>query len=629
MSIRKELIPSRSPMEECFSPSKTNIDSVMELHGQVTQVEGHSWQPKKPSFRERMPKNWKDWRQWRAFLEATPSQGLSTQQMFLYAEDLKPVESARRTWTWLSYVNVWIADSVNVSTWQIAGTGVEAGLTWWETWLAIWLGYFIAAGLITICGRVGSYAHIGFPVACRSAFGVYGSVWPVINRVVLAIIWFGSQTWVMGTLILNMLYAVFGKHVDEHIGLGNLSGTTVAGFVSFFIAWCIQFPFLLIPPHKMRFFFTAKAVIAPAVSIALLIWTLVRAHGAGSTISQAHDGLSTSARAWAFINMMMNCIANYAALILNAPDFTRFAKYPRSANWSQFFTIPISFSITSLIGLLVASASKVLTPDHTFLWNPVDLLKQFIISGSAGDRGGGFIISAGLVVAQIGTNIMANSYSASMDLTSLCPMIWSVRRGAITTALLGLAICPWHFYESGSKFTTYLSAYAIFLSSISGVIVCDYYWLRHGEIKIFDLYSNEKSSPYMYNTRWGCNWRGYAAYLLALVPNMPGFAGQCGRSVPEGAIKLYYFNYIVGFGVAFLLYMAFNTIWPPTNVPEPLKGRLFDRKAPWLERDLDVDNFSELYRFGTGTGVVDETLSITGVSANKHPSSEEDKEKIV
>lgn len=621
MIDQKELAPTKSPMEERFCSSTTNIDTIMEHTGKVLVDDGPTWQPKELGFKESFPENWKNWRQWRTFLEATPSQGLTTSQMFLYAEDLRPVETNRRTWTWPSFVNIWIADSVNVNTWQIAGTGVEAGLTWWEAWLAIWLGYFIAAGLITLCGRVGSYAHISFPVACRSSFGIYGSVWPVLNRVVLAIIWFGSQTWVMGTLILNMLYAVFGRHVDKRIGLDNLSGTNVAGFVSFFIAWCIQFPFLLVTPHKIRYFFAAKTAIAPIVSIAFLVWTLVRAHGAGGTISQVNDGLSTSARAWAFINMMMSCISNYSALILNAPDFTRFARHPRSANWSQFFTIPISFSITSLIGLLVASASKVLTPDHTLLWNPVDLLKQFILAGSAGDRVGGFIISVGLFVAQIGTNLMANSYSASMDLTSLCPMIWSVRRGAITAALLGLAICPWHFYESGSNFTAYLSAYSIFLSSISGVIICDYFWLRRGHIKIFDLYANEKSRSYMYNTLWGCNWRGYAAYLLALVPNMPGFAGQCGRPVPDGAIKLYYFNYIVGFVVAFVLYIIFNTLWPPENVPEPLKGRLLDPKAPWLEENLDVDNFSQLYRSGYRPGFVDETPFIADLTTQKESSS--------
>lgn len=563
---------------------------------------------KKGKFHLNLPKDKKNWREWVTFFEASPTHGLTTSQMFLYNEDLKPVESSRRLWRWYNFVNLWIADSINVNSWQIAGTGVQAGLTWWETWLAIWVGYAFAGYLIVLTARVGSYSHISFPVACRSSFGVYGSVWPVINRVVLAIIWFSSQSWILGQLVQLMLFAIFGPHVNEHIGLGNLSGTTVFGFVSFFIGWVIQLPFIWMKPHFVRHFYTVKAVVAPIVSIAFLVWTLVRAHGAGDTISNPQNKLYGSDRAWAWINMFMSCIANYAALVLNAPDFTRFAKKPSDATWSQGLTIPISFSITSLIGLLIASASESMF--GSVMWNPLDVLQEFVNGNTAGDRGGVFMICAGLCIAQIGTNIVANSLSAGTDMTALFPRFITIRRGGYICALIALCVCPWHFFSSGSNFTTYLSAYSIFLSSISGVIVSDYYWLRRGKIELYDLYSSKKGSAYMYNTRFGCNWRGYAAYLLALVPNMPGFAGQCGRDVPIGAIKLYRLNYLVGFFVAFILYMIFNLISPPDSMPEELKGRLLDPKAPWLEENLEVDDFSEVYRYGTGLGV------IVGDSAN-------------
>lgn len=62
---------------------------------------------------------------------------LTTQQMFLYNYDLRPVEEERRTWSWFNYVFFWIADSFNINTWQIAATGVENGMTWWQTWLSV------------------------------------------------------------------------------------------------------------------------------------------------------------------------------------------------------------------------------------------------------------------------------------------------------------------------------------------------------------------------------------------------------------------------------------------------------------------------------------------------------------
>lgn len=108
------------------------------------------------------PKDWRSWRQWLKWLEASDSQGLTTSQMFLYNEDLKPVEEKRRLWRWWNFVNFWVADSVNVNSFQIAATGVEAGLTWWECWIAIWVGYFFSAMFVVWSARVGSHAHISF-----------------------------------------------------------------------------------------------------------------------------------------------------------------------------------------------------------------------------------------------------------------------------------------------------------------------------------------------------------------------------------------------------------------------------------------------------------------------------------
>ena len=56
----------------------------------------------------------------------------------------------------------------------------------------------------------------------------------------------------------------------------------------------------------------------------------------------------------------MNSLGNFATLIVNAPDFSRFASQPSFGMKYLVYTlsIPICFSITSLIGILVTSASE-------------------------------------------------------------------------------------------------------------------------------------------------------------------------------------------------------------------------------------------------------------------------------
>ena len=38
-------------------------------------------------------------------------------------------------------------------------------------------------------------------------------------------------------------------------------------------------------------------------------------------------------------------------------------------------------------------------------------------------------------------------------------------------AIVGLCMCPWNLLKSSNSFTSYLSAYSVFLSSIAGVMV--------------------------------------------------------------------------------------------------------------------------------------------------------------
>lgn len=96
--------------------------------------------------------------------------------------DLKPVEPARRQWGPWNFVGFWIADSFNINTWMISSAMIVNGLSWWQSWLCVWIGYAIAAVFICLTGRIGAVYHIGFPVVSRSSFGIWGSLWPVFNR---------------------------------------------------------------------------------------------------------------------------------------------------------------------------------------------------------------------------------------------------------------------------------------------------------------------------------------------------------------------------------------------------------------------------------------------------------------
>lgn len=134
---------------------------------------------------------------------AVPAEpGLTNAQLMLTNHDLKPVEPERRQWGPWNFVGFWIADSFNINTWMISSSMISGdnGISWWQSWLCVWIGYTIAGVFICMTGRIGAQYHISFPVVCRASFGVWGSLWPVFNRAAMACIWYGVQSWIGGKL---------------------------------------------------------------------------------------------------------------------------------------------------------------------------------------------------------------------------------------------------------------------------------------------------------------------------------------------------------------------------------------------------------------------------------------------
>ncbi|KAI7277394.1 phenylacetate 2-hydroxylase [Hortaea werneckii] len=296
----------------------------------------------------------------------------------------------------------------------------------------------------------------------------------------------------------------------------------------------------------------------------------------------------------------MSAIANFAALIVNNPDFARFARRPKDALWSQLITIPVGFALTSFIGIIASSSSTVIFGGDP-IWDPLDLLQRFLEQPNAGGatRFGVFVIAAAFTLAQLGTNIAANSISAGTDMTALLPRWISIRRGSYICAIIGIAMCPWHLLSSSNNFTTYLSAYSVFLSSIAGVIVCDYYIVRKGYLQTRDLYSTLRSGPYHYT--FGVHWRAYAAYIAGILINVVGFAGAVGNKVPKGATYLYNLNFFCGFLVAAMMYYALCWI-SPVQATSPT--------GKWLEVDGDDSERSDSLVYGVN---VDDAESTAGV----------------
>ncbi len=360
-----------------------------------------------------------------------------------------------------------------------------------------------------------------------------------------------------GECVTLMLRAIWPSYVNLPNSMPASSGTNTRDYLSFFLFWACSLPAIWFPVHKIRHLFTVKAYFVPVAGVAYFVWAVVKAHGIGPIVHQPNT-IQGSALAWAMVKGVMTSLANFSTLIVNDCDFSRFARKPKDALWSQFITIPLGFALTSFIGIIVSSSSTVIYGKP--IWNPLDLLSNFLDGANSAERFGVFVIAVAFALAQLGTNIAANSVSAGTDLTALLPRYLNIRRGGYICAIVALAMCPWNLLSTSNQFTTYLSAYSVFLSSIAGVIICDYYLVRKGYLRITDLYSADKTSAYYF--RFGFHWRGYAAYVAGILINIVGFVGAIGRPVPVGAQYIYNLNFFCGFIVASATYYLLCRSFP-------------------------------------------------------------------
>jgi NCS1 family nucleobase:cation symporter-1 len=206
-----------------------------------------------------------------------------------------------------------------ISSAAIAGTN-GIGISWWQSWICVWIGYSIAACFVVLTGRIGANYHISFPVISRASFGVWGALWPVFNRAAMSCIWYGVQAWIGGECINLMISAIWPSYQNIPNGIPN-SGTDTKSFIAFFIFWLCSLPAIWFPVHQIRHLFTIKAFVVPICGIAFFIWAIARAHGIGPIIKQKGTAKGSDLL-WAIIGGIMSAIANFATLIVVSPYFS-------------------------------------------------------------------------------------------------------------------------------------------------------------------------------------------------------------------------------------------------------------------------------------------------------------------
>ena len=156
---------------------------------------------------------------------------------------------------------------------------------------------------IAFNGAPGAYLRVPFPVWIRSAFGFHGAKFPIICRMVTALFWHSIQTYTGSTALTVVLTAIWPSYTSIPNHLPASAGITSQGLLSHFLFWSIQLPFLLIKPHKLKWFFVAKAFLTITAAVGTTIAVCRMANGSGDIWNQQPE-VSGSTRTWLIISTL-------------------------------------------------------------------------------------------------------------------------------------------------------------------------------------------------------------------------------------------------------------------------------------------------------------------------------------
>ncbi len=237
-----------------------------------------------------------------------------------------------------------------------------------------------------------------------------------------------------------------------------------------------------------------------AIGLLLLWWITRKAGGLGPVLSAPSKFHSTAAFLKFFIPSLTGMVGFWATVALNIPDFTRYAQIAARSGVGQALGLPAAMTLYSFIGVAVTSASVVLFGEA--IWDPVALLGRFNQPVVAS------IALIALLIATLNTNVAANVVSPSNDFSNLNPRLISFRTGGMITGVVGVLMMPWKLLGDFSAYIFgWLVGYSGLLGPIAGVMIADYFMVRHATLRVDDLY--RRGGAYEYEG--GFNYRALAA----------------------------------------------------------------------------------------------------------------------
>lgn len=449
--------------------------------------------------------------------------------------DLAPTPVAARRWSAWNYAALWMGMIHSAFGFAVIGGMIATGMSAFQALFVVFAANMVQLGLMALTGRVGCRHGLPFAVWARSAFGIFGANVPALLRGIVAIGWFGVQSYLGATALNAMLGAVFDawQSWDWHV-----AGVAANLWLSMLAYWGVNFLVIRHGMETVRRFEGWAGPMVFVVMVPLVIWALVKGHGLGPVFSAPSKYSTSGFWLHAFVpGVALFISASWATMVLNMPDLTRFARSNRAQVRGLFWGLPLATLV--FYGMAAIIVSGVQATTGKTLWNPADVLVA--IGNPVLTIVGALLIA----IATLSVNLAANLVSPAYDITNLLPRIFNFRRAAVLSIVVGFLYMPWKLMETPDTLFRVLNNVGAVIGPATGILIADYYLVRRRRLDVAALY--RRSGPY-----WA--HRGFNLWSLGVLVAGTGFclAGQFSDAIDWA----YTYASMLGVAAGFVLYLA-------------------------------------------------------------------------
>ncbi|HET6731522.1 NCS1 family nucleobase:cation symporter-1 [Mycobacterium sp.] len=467
-------------------------------------------------------------------------------------DDLIPLE--KQTWSSYNIFAFWMSDVHSVGGYVTAGSLFALGLSSWQVLLALLIGIVIVNIFCNLVAKPSQHAGVPYPVACRSAFGVLGANVPAIIRGLIAVAWYGIQTYLASAaldVVVLKLWPSLAPYAD--VDQYGFLGLPLLGWCTYALLWVLQACVFWRGMESIRRFID---FCGPAVYVVMFILCGYLLWKSGWHVSLNLGGEKSGNTVAVMLGAIALVVSYFSGPMLNFGDFSRYGKSFAAVKRGNFLGLPVNFLVFSLLVVITAAATVPVFGE--LITDPVQTVARI-------DSTTAIVLGAlTFTIATIGINIVANFISPAFDFSNVSPQRISWRAGGMIAAVGSVLLTPWNLYNNPEVIHYTLETLGAFIGPLFGVLIADYYVAKKQRIVVDDLFTMSKAGTYWYTG--GYNMKAVvvtaisaaAAMFPVLFGNLPGMTTAA------------QYSWFIGCGLAFALYWASmrNSPAPPATVPE-------------------------------------------------------------